>query len=342
MGRARDDDDRTGSMAPLGAAKQQAASWWAWCEDELVGPPRGHHARGLSCGRTCTPSAADRDAVLSHARELQEATAAGESALFDAGLPEVLPQIVPVYDAARRVEGAVTVGTAVFSSFVRRGAADAALSSKLRRLVLRAVAIRTATKELLAQKLLRSPAPESAAALGLKVRAAEGMGRGLFATRALEEGVVIGQYTGDVLDVTDFVTRYPDGGKERGDYVVRVSPEWWIDAACEARSNHTRFINHADAPNVGAFGDELGDAPRLVLFTLKPVAAGEQLLLDYGPGYWEGRAAPPVQACGASASGDEQSEECDAECGGVPRGQRRTRGAPSGRGAGPQDKRPKR
>ena len=32
----------------------------------------------------------------------------------------------------------------------------------------------------------------------------------------------------------------------------------------------------------------------MVLFTLRPIAAGEQLLFDYGPGYWEGRQAPAL------------------------------------------------
>jgi hypothetical protein len=54
--------------------------------------------------------------------------------------------------------------------------------------------------------------------------------------------------------------------------------------------------------------DYTRQAPKAVIFTLRQVSVGEQLLFDYGPKYWEGRAGPssPEMAQALVGGADEE------------------------------------
>ena len=135
--------------------------------------------------------------------------------------------VVGVWDAARNLETAVTVGTAVFTAFttgisdlasqLRPQAARALNTQHLRELVAQGVAARTAAKTFLAAMLLQTPAPTTAAAAGLAVRSAGAMGQGLFAIVDLAPGTIIGEYKGEVLDAAELGARYP--ARTDSDYV---------------------------------------------------------------------------------------------------------------------------
>ena len=133
-------------------------------------------------------------------------------------------QVIGVWEAARRLEAAVTVGTAVFGAFttgmtelgseLRPRVSRALNTQHLRELVSQGIASRTAAKKFLSAVLLQGPA---SAMPFLAVRGAGVMGQGLFATAALEPGTIVGEYKGEVLDAAALAARYP--GHTDCDYV---------------------------------------------------------------------------------------------------------------------------
>jgi hypothetical protein len=134
-------------------------------------------------------------------------------------------QVIGVWEAARRLEAAVTVGTAVFGAFttgmtelgseLRPRVSRALNTQHLRELVSQGIASRTAAKKFLSAVLLQAPAPAMPSFLA--VRGAGVMGQGLFATAALEPGTIVGEYKGEVLDAAALDARYP--GHTDCDYV---------------------------------------------------------------------------------------------------------------------------
>lgn len=108
-------------------------------------------------------------------------------------------------------------------------------------------------------------------------------GFGLFAEEMIAECTFIGEYVGIVkkrikkLDRdNDYIFEYSIGSFDTG-YV--------IDA--EEKGNHTRFINHSYEPNVTSRWIVINYLPRVVYFANRRIEKGEELLLDYGPYYWE-------------------------------------------------------
>ena len=128
-------------------------------------------------------------------------------------------QVVEVWQAARALEMAVTIGTAVFGAFangitelepkLRPRAARALNTAHLRELVAQSVGARAAAKQFLSAVLLQVPAPDSVAAARVAVKSAGVMGQGLFATVGLAPGTIVGEYRGEVLDALALDARYP-------------------------------------------------------------------------------------------------------------------------------------
>ena len=258
------------------------ASWWRWCEDELVGrfsdgAQEGVQGRG---GGRRRGASSERGSVPELARALEAATHAVRRCCRQGG------PVADVFEAATRLQAGLATSAPAFGAAAsrrrspRRTTAETA-DGRLRSLVLKAVAARTAANSLLSEALLAQRADE---ADGLAVRRVPGMGRGLFATTPLESGRVVGDYTGTLLDAAGLASRYPDG-PESADYLLRVAPGRWVDAA--GSRCICRFVNHAQAPhaNCALFGDEEqglegGSAPRTVVFAIRDIEAGEQLLMD--------------------------------------------------------------
>ena len=114
-------------------------------------------------------------------------------------------------------------------------------------------------------------------------------GRGLYARAALEPNTYLFDFTGELLEEDAYRARYPDGVD--ADYVVCVGKRY-IDAADEGASGVARFMNHArQQPNCVCFTME--EPPRAMLYTIEPVEVGDELVWDYGEGYWRDR---PTQA----------------------------------------------
>ena len=114
-------------------------------------------------------------------------------------------------------------------------------------------------------------------------------GRGLYARAALEPNTYLFDFTGELLEEEAYRERYPDGVD--ADYVVCVGKQY-IDAADEGSSGVARFMNHARRqPNCVCF--TMDDPPRAMMYTQEQVEVGDELVWDYGEGYWRDR---PSQA----------------------------------------------
>jgi len=110
------------------------------------------------------------------------------------------------------------------------------------------------------------------------------VGRGVFARRSLPPHLVLGEITGVILD------HHP----EDSSYVMELASGRLLDPAAPLR-----FVNHGCDPNCEIFywDDEDGVPPedRLWMQTIRPIAKGEELLIDYA---WPADAAIPCR-CGA-------------------------------------------
>ena len=121
--------------------------------------------------------------------------------------------------------------------------------------------------------------------LGRLVRIAQTtVGRGVFARQPLENGRVVGEIRGDVLD------DHP----EDSSYVMELGSGRLLEPAPPLR-----FLNHSCDPNCELFywaDDDHGvQEDRLWLQTIRPIRAGEELLIDYS---WPADAAIPCR-CGS-------------------------------------------
>jgi hypothetical protein len=133
-------------------------------------------------------------------------------------------------------------------------------------------------------KRLRRRAPVSIRLIDTRI------GFGVFADRDLAEGELIGEYAGmvcladSVADKT-YCYQYPSLQHEGNETGLT------IDA--RIMGNETRFINHT-RPEAVIHVNEFFHGTWHVIFTVgSPVAQGEQILIDYGDPYWEGKPEPP-------------------------------------------------
>ena len=118
-------------------------------------------------------------------------------------------------------------------------------------------------------------------------RAGESVGFGAFAARAIKAGQLIGEYTGAWRDGVPYAE-----AKENG-YLFEypAAGRYLVDASREGSA--MRFVNHSDknanARAVFAFRDGYY---HILYVATRDIAVDEQVLIDYGGKYWEGRTKP--------------------------------------------------
>lgn len=134
-----------------------------------------------------------------------------------------------------------------------------------------------------------------------------GKGMGLFSRRKFGANAVLGEYTGSLVprdptrpdEDTQYVTDICIGKahltKGRALAAQSRQAKCWIDAA------HTgsifRFLNHSCDCNAQFWSQRVGMRRRVVMVsTTRPIAAGEEITIDYGEGYWK---AGEVCYCGS-------------------------------------------
>jgi len=130
------------------------------------------------------------------------------------------------------------------------------------------------------------------------------VGYGVFATEDIEEGQMIGEYTGvicttrqmtkrDGKQAADYAWDYPKNPKivdEHG-HCIKKSKELSVDAFHEG--NFTRFVNHSYYPNVMVLDVPYNNQWHVIYVAFKPIKKGEQLFVNYGKEYWSSRKCLP-------------------------------------------------
>lgn len=115
------------------------------------------------------------------------------------------------------------------------------------------------------------------------------VGYGVFAREKIAARRWIGAYTG-ILRKRRFFKRWDN--LYCFDYTIGESrsTSYVIDA--QNAGNYTRFINHSFDPNVGLVSIDNGQKIHVILYALKQILPGDQLLYDYGEEYWSKRKPP--------------------------------------------------
>jgi hypothetical protein len=111
------------------------------------------------------------------------------------------------------------------------------------------------------------------------------IGLGVYANASIAEGVRLFIYAGGM-----------SSKKERiKDYIFTIDDHCFNrDVDARREGNYTRFINHATSPpqkemlspNLRREYKSYFGITMVVYVSMRPIEKGEQLLVDYGPGYW--------------------------------------------------------
>jgi hypothetical protein len=120
----------------------------------------------------------------------------------------------------------------------------------------------------------------------------DALGYGLFANSDLPVGTFVGEFTGELRQLSHWRPQY-----NAYCFHYPTSCFSWnymvIDAA--VRGNETRFINHSDTPNLQPHWLCNQSLLHLVFFTNQPVLAGMQLTYNYGQDFWRHRQKIAIQ-----------------------------------------------
>jgi len=128
---------------------------------------------------------------------------------------------------------------------------------------------------------------EAAQLAKFALRRAGDRGWGVFAQSDVKRGDKIGVYRGEVIDEAELVRRYGDG---LAPYVLHFRGQTYVDAIREPRclagfANDPRGTGHAANVRIDSRG---------VMRATRYIAAGKEVLLDYGEFYWEGLRPGPL------------------------------------------------
>lgn len=109
-------------------------------------------------------------------------------------------------------------------------------------------------------------------------------GKGVFAAADLPAGETLIEYKGRRLTHARADAIYGDDGESGHTFLFTLNDDYVIDA--NVGGNTARWINHGCAPNCQAVTeeDEGGDRrrDRVLIETIRPIKAGEELVYDYG------------------------------------------------------------
>jgi len=123
--------------------------------------------------------------------------------------------------------------------------------------------------------------------LGLEVKIAQGRGRCIYTTRAFQEGEFVVTYAGETVPATEANEREKKYKKntQTGSFMYYFkceNKEYCIDATKESQ-RLGRLINHSrTSPNLRPKAITFRGNPCVIFLAKRPIAAGEELLYDYG------------------------------------------------------------
>ena len=115
-------------------------------------------------------------------------------------------------------------------------------------------------------------------------------GTGVYAMRDLPEGVLVRRYTGKLRSIDEH-RRLVEDGETSSTYAFSLGSRFVIDAEDQNESGWTRFVNHSVRRKncqCVPVGLPSAEEPFAIYFeTTRKIAAGEELLIDYGQQYWD-------------------------------------------------------
>ena len=141
--------------------------------------------------------------------------------------------------------------------------------------------------------------PKAASApVPYEVRRSPIHGNGVFATRHIEPGEQIDEYTGERITAEESAIRAEaGGGPVNHTFFFSLADGMVIDGG--SGGNDSRYINHACEPNCEAQEDD----GRVFIYALQPIEPGEELNYNYALIYEERHTAAVKRAfecrCGA-------------------------------------------
>ena len=121
-------------------------------------------------------------------------------------------------------------------------------------------------------------------------------GRGLKAGEALPAGSFIMEYVGEIITIEEMEARaikYPQEGLKHRYFLILDDDEGVI-VDSQKKANWSRYINHSCDPNCHMEKWRVGSEDRMAVYTVKNVAAGEELTFDYK---WERMGDKPTIKC---------------------------------------------
>jgi len=104
-----------------------------------------------------------------------------------------------------------------------------------------------------------------------------GAGKGVFTTCDIDEGVTIGEYTGELVDMSKI--------QEHGKYAWSLKNGQAVDAIDPEKSNWLRYINDhrtEEGNNLSMYERD----NRVYYQTNRPIKKGSELFVSYGESYW--------------------------------------------------------
>ncbi|GIX35711.1 MAG: SET domain-containing protein-lysine N-methyltransferase [Lysobacteraceae bacterium] len=109
-------------------------------------------------------------------------------------------------------------------------------------------------------------------------------GRGVFAACDIPAGVALIEYKGRRLRHEEADRLYAGGAETGHTFLFTLNEDWIIDAS--VGGNQARWINHSCDPNCQAVLHEdprgRSERDRVIIESLRPIRAGEELCYDYG------------------------------------------------------------
>ncbi|CAO2617972.1 N-lysine methyltransferase KMT5A [Lemmus lemmus] len=127
---------------------------------------------------------------------------------------------------------------------------------------------------------------ESGKEEGLKVDLIDGKGRGVIATKQFSRGDSVVEYHGDLLENTDAKKQEAVYAQDPSTgcymyYFQYLSKTYCVDATRET-NRLGRLINHSKYRNCKTKLYVIDSVPHLILIASRDIAAGEELLFNYG------------------------------------------------------------
>lgn len=123
----------------------------------------------------------------------------------------------------------------------------------------------------------------------VQIGESKGRGMGVFATRDLLPGEILGRYKGRMLSEEQYQEACA-AGTTSGDYAFELGDSGWlVDGEELAQSSWLRYVNHSvrrancEAGACKAFGETYA----IYLTTTQPISKGQECFFNYGDDYWD-------------------------------------------------------